>query len=485
VFVDDSWIVSERLTFNLGLRYDNMTADYGEGKVYEMPQTPGDINNPTVLRTREAQDVFDFDTWSPCLGIAVVLTEDQKTVLRAHLGRYYTPLGVESLRRFGPDMQENLQQTFRYDFPMSEVDLNGDGLISPDEVRYATSLIYGRTSTALMSENINDPSWDLEVAPGTTSPYTDQFNISIQRELANDLSIEATFVYKKTDDLLALKPYNEVTGEYWQWESQPFTTWTGHQTDVWQVVLQDYNGDGVADVADARFVVDNTSYRAVNLTDFNGKSVDRSYKGVQLVLNKRYSNRWQMFGSLNWTDTDGFYPRPVDQNWYIDGPLIMDTPFGSTNNHFQNNISGPALMTPEIMVKIAGNYTIPTIETDLGFRVRYDSGRAIFPIQSIPTFATWMGNIPDNVFLATNWHEFMVADDPNDPDTLPSTTIFDLNLSKSFPIGDAGDLWISFDAMNVFNESSPNRMGYQQGDYGRVYSLVTPRTYRLGLKFSF
>ncbi len=35
VFVDDRWVVNDRVTVNLGLRYDNMTAGYGTGEIYE------------------------------------------------------------------------------------------------------------------------------------------------------------------------------------------------------------------------------------------------------------------------------------------------------------------------------------------------------------------------------------------------------------------------------------------------------------------
>ena len=34
-FIDDQWNPTRRLTVNLGLRYDNMTAKYGEGIVYD------------------------------------------------------------------------------------------------------------------------------------------------------------------------------------------------------------------------------------------------------------------------------------------------------------------------------------------------------------------------------------------------------------------------------------------------------------------
>jgi hypothetical protein len=39
--------------------------------------------------------------------------------------------------------------------------------------------------------------------------------------------------------------------------------------------------------------------------------------------------------------------------------------------------------------------------------------------------------------------------------------------------------------LNAFNSSSPNRIGWKQADYGRVYGLVSPRVVRAGVKFMF
>ena len=485
-FADDTWILNDRVTLNLGLRYDRMTAKYGEGKVFELPETPGDIANPTVLRTREGTgNVFDFETWSPRVGVAWTLTEDQRTVLRAHVGRYYAPLGVEALRRFGPDMEPSLTETFFFLLPLSEVDLNGNGMIDFDEVRPATRLLEGRTPDWLQSSSINDPSWELEVADGTKSPSTDQFTVSVQRQIGSNLAVEAGYIFKETNDLLALRPYNTQTGEFYDWVSRPFTTFTGFETSVWEIARNDYNGDGIFDREDAQFVLDNTRYRVVNMDDFVGQSVDRTYHGLQVVMNKRYSNRWQGLGAVNWNDSDGIAPRTVDQNWYIDAPLVMDTPFGSTFNHFQNNLSGPVPMTPEWMVKVSGSYTLPVVETDLGVRVRYDSGRALFPVQGLNTFASWMPDLQPGVLVGTAWHEFIVADDPDQADWLPPTTIVDLGLSKTFQIAGDYGLGVSFDVLNAFNEDAPNRVGFKQGDYGRVYGLVQPRWYRAGVKLSF
>lgn len=485
-FLDDTWSVTDRLTFDVGLRYDQQFAKYGEGAVYAMPDSPDDINNPVVLRTRAGTDnIFDFDTWSPRLGVAYTLTEDRKTVLRAHVGRYYAPMGVESLRRFGPDMEPALTEHFRYYIPLSEMDLNNNGKLDFDEVRPATRLLVGRTPDELLSSNISDPSWALEVAPGTGNPYTDQFHVSIARQLGSNFSVEAGYILKQTNDLLALQPYNEATGEYWDWVELPFTTFTGYETSVWEIARNDYNGDGTFDVADAKFILDNTGYRVVNMDEFAGQKAERIYHGLQLVFTKRHADRWQGLASVNWNESDGIAPRTVDQNWYIDGPMVMDTPFGSTFNHFQNNLEGPLPMTPEWMVKISGSYTLPVIETDFGLRYRYDSGRAFFPVQGLPTYQSWMGDLASNPLMGTASHEFMVAADPNNADYTPATSIVDLSLSKNFTLAGSYGLDVSIDVLNALNEDAPNRVGFHDGDYGRVYGLVTPRIVRAGVKFQF
>ena len=44
---------------------------------------------------------------------------------------------------------------------------------------------------------------------------------------------------------------------------------------------------------------------------------------------------------------------------------------------------------------------------------------------------------------------------------------------------------IAFDVLNALNEDSPNRVGFHESDYGRVYGLVQPRTMRVGVKVAF
>ena len=405
-------------------------------------------------------------------------------MLRAHVGRYFAPLGVESLRRFGPDMEKERIETWLYFLPMSEVDLNHNGMVDFDEVRPAYRLIVGKQPNQLLSSGTRDPSWSLEVAPGTKSPYTDQFELSLQRQLGSDYAIEGTAIYKRSKNFIALRPYNKMTGQDWDWTSTPFKTFAGFNTKAWEIVNKDYNNDGKIDVDDAKFVLANTAYRAVNVSTFDGQSVHRDYQGLQLVFNKRYSNRWQGLAAINWNHSSGIAPRMLDQNWYIDGPMIMDTPFGTSFNDYQNNLDGPSLMTPKLMLKLNGSYTIPRVEADFGFRWRFDNGRPFWPIQNLPTFASWMSSA-DGVFLTGSSNSQIVAADVKHPDYMPSTSIFDLSIGKTLKAVHGTQLFVSFDVLNALNENAPNIIGFKQGDYGRVYSIVQPRTYRLGAKLMF
>src|SRR5581483_3305128 len=143
---------------------------------------------------------------------------------------------------------------------------------------------------------------------------------------------------------------------------------------------------------------------------------------------------------------------------------------------FQNNLSGPSPMTPRLMLKLNGSYTIPFIETDFGFRWRFDNGRPFWPIQAIPAFASWMTST-QGVFLTGEANSQIVASDVSHPSWMPSTSIFDLGLSKTFKARGAAGVAVGLDVLNAFNSNSPNIIGFRQGDFGRVYSIVQPRVF--------
>ena len=82
-FLDDSWSITDRLTLNLGVRFDQTRGGYPE---YDRLDTNG---NPTGEKISGNMDLIRWDTWSPRLGIVYQLTADKKTILKESYGRYY------------------------------------------------------------------------------------------------------------------------------------------------------------------------------------------------------------------------------------------------------------------------------------------------------------------------------------------------------------------------------------------------------------
>jgi outer membrane receptor protein involved in Fe transport len=488
-FVDDEWVLNKRLTLNLGLRYDQDRAWYGKGKVYAQPDQPNDINDPpATLRSRQGTgNVFDFKNWSPRIGATWSVTADNRTVLRANFGRYFAPLSLENLRRFGPDMPAKMVLAHYYSIPYGEADTNGDGEIDNYELRAAVRTLPGRTPYETQDWGEEDQSWQLQVMPGTNSPRTDQLTVSLAREIASDIALEATFIYKRTSNLLVNWPINRETKQAWEWERVPFTTSSGKTVQVYSIVLRDYNGDGKADFDDVQFILHNTDLRVQNMPEIDGRTPGRTYRGVQLTLTKRYSNRWQALASLVYSDSDGVAPRTTDQSWYIDGPMIMDTPFVASPNQLVNNTSGPLPMTPKWQFKLSTSYTVPKVEVDLGLRYRYNSGRAVWPMDQVPSYQTWDSDFMEGYVISTGGETGgnIIAIDPDNPEYLPAEHLVDLSLSHDFKLGKVGSVGFSLDILNLFNSSAVNKAGFKSYEYGRVYSLVAPRVARLGVAFRF
>ncbi len=191
--------------------------------------------------------------------------------------------------------------------------------------------------------------------------------------------------------------------------------------------------------------------------------------------------------AINWNKTDGFYPRTVDQNWYIDGPLTMDTPFGSTLNHYQNNLERAGPDDPRVggqdhrQLHHPDHRDRPRAPASGTTRAgRSSRSRASRPGQS------WMGghdpggHLPRRPGGTRPWSR-PTRTTPTGCRRRPSSTSPSARRSRSATSCSVG---VSFDVLNALNSSAPNRVVYTAANYGLVSSLVHPRVYRLGLKLS-
>jgi hypothetical protein len=487
-FFDDQWTIGSRLTFNIGFRYDKTVTKFGEGKIFELVQNPHDnIEDLAVIRTRSSGsgNVFDFDTLSPRIGFTYMLTSDGKTVLRASYGRYYLPIGVESMGKNGPDNELITRVTEYYYVPWDGLDTDGDGEIFGYDVAEATRRLHNLTPYSSNTATI-DPSWEPKPNSDLTNQHTDQFTVNLERELLPDLSISATYIHRETRNMIVRWPINEVTGEPWEYQQVDYVTSEGQNLTLWSIVPQDYNGDGAVNPADVQWVYDHDDFEWRNLKEFAGKKARRLYQGIQFTINKRYSNRWQLLASFLYSSTDGVARRSIRQDVNMEGPYMLENDWIGDLNQLVNNMEGPLPYTPKYEVKVSGSYRIPTINVDVGMRLRYSSGRAAWLIEPVPLEEPWMGSIDPNLVIAPRSGSYLVSGDVKNPVYYEPQTIVDLHLEREFKLGGIGNLRVMLDWYNMLNEDAVTNSWWRQGAFGRVYMLTYPSSkIKLGALFNF
>ncbi len=494
LFLDDQWSPTKRLTFNLGFRFDRMTTKYGEGKVYDYLDQPSDINDPNlgVLRSRAGSgNIFDFKTFSPRLGVTYQLTDDGKTVLRANYGRYYMPLAVEFLRRFGPDMQTTNLDYEIYWVPWSVADADGDGYIDCtgvsgfNELQGAVREIYGQTPL-FVDHRTTDRSWTLNVGDNVKDMYTDQFSFNIEREIVKDFSLSATYIYKHSANIFVNVPINEVTGEEWEYERVPFDPEFGDPVDLYSIVWQDYTGDGKVDGNDVVWIGTHGDYRVENMSSYSytedGDLIkpQRTYQALQLVFNKRYSQRWQGLASAVYSWSNGAAQRTMRQSDNMMGPMITDDTWMGTVNYTINNMDGVLPFVPKWEVKASGSYTVPVIDADLGLRFRFHTGRPIWRLENYAIHSQW--GYPEGSVIPGGGTGRIVSS--TTPLYLPSLALFDLRAEKAITVKGYGSLHIVLDVFNIFNSSNVTNVEYA-GLWGRITGISDARRFRLSFMYQF
>jgi hypothetical protein len=195
-FFQDDWRVSSRLTMNLGLRWEsgirpydakdalgnlvirrNSNGDYGAellwAGVNPLPDpATGQVNSPpkrggygrALMRN-------DLNNFAPRLGIAYQVTDT--TVIRAGAGLFYNSTfmqEINDLRKFWPYLPQQLITYNRGAQPDFLISDPGPGFGSTQEVG----------------------GWPQN--PNNRSPYSQQWNLFVQQQLLNDMTVEVGYV---------------------------------------------------------------------------------------------------------------------------------------------------------------------------------------------------------------------------------------------------------------------------------------------------
>lgn len=197
-WVQDDWRVNQRLTINAGLRYDfqPQSKEKKNGLDTVDLSLPNGSNPALMGYVKYAGHGYgtnfsneNFNDWGPRLGFVLRLTEDSKTVLRGGYAVYYTPNAGLEYQEASGNINGFSSLTTSYSSPTK----TGPAFQLSSGLPYAPSPVVGVSGgqTAFLGAAI------YVAQPTAKDPSSQQYTLSLSRELPWQTVLEATYLGNK------------------------------------------------------------------------------------------------------------------------------------------------------------------------------------------------------------------------------------------------------------------------------------------------
>jgi hypothetical protein len=377
LFAQDSYSV-RRLTLTGGLRWERL-----EGYLPEQSSPPS-VFYPALQRSfPEVRDLVLWHTAGPRASAVYDVTGDGKTAAKASYGRYYYVLST------GGGGVNNVNPNSNYFTTYTWNDINNDLKFQPGEQTGAGVLTSGTTTT---------------IDPNFSRPYTDEFAVGVDRELMANFKLSAGFSYRRERNLQAsANPDN------------PYATTPTSAVDP--------GIDGVVGTPDDGTYNFFQRISAANRTLItNDPTVVQSFRGVEVTMTKRFSNRWQMLAGL------GFSRNRLDRVSVDTSPNLLINADGKITS--SNNADHP------VGFKLTGMYILPFHDVILSGNVRSGSGG---PVTRQISRSLAIGNAQT------------INLEPLGTTRLDPLTVIDLRAGKLFNLSNNRSFEATIDFDNLFN----------------------------------
>jgi hypothetical protein len=315
VFVDDSWTVSDRLTVNVGLRYD-----HNEGVIQAFHRPESGETVPGI------DPVFEWDTVSPRVGFAYNAGANRKTVIRGSAGVYY---------------DGNVGGNW-----------NSPPPLPPPLVAFLSS--------GGPEGPYNIPAWEFNagvnnVDPNLDPPQTYQYALGVEREFKEVYSVGLMGIYKDTTDLIGWEILDDGVYETLEF-TDPFN---GRQYTLLNPVVfpTTRKGNGPGHTA------------AGFLPEFW-----QEYWALVATFNRRFTDWWDMQASYTYSESEGLNPRSLSQ--WQNNPLYGSKE-GSHPNQWLNTDGIRQTGDRPHMFRVQANFQLPW-EMRANTSINIQSGRPYY-----------------------------------------------------------------------------------------------------------
>jgi hypothetical protein len=424
LYLQDSWRLNSRLTFNLGVRYDRY-----RNFLPEQEGPPVGRFNATQINFAAVDNVNTYNNVVPRIGMVMDLTGESRTVLKANYALYaWNP---------GTDLSANVNNNpADWYAQYAWTDGNSNRLYDPGEEGVIIARRGGAASSAL--------------DPNIKNTITSEISAWVEHELMPGFAVQGGYVYRNIDNFRVLAN-----------ASRPMSAYNVPTT------IRDPGPDSVLGNADDGPGLPGFNLSAAALaagvqnltTNLPGSG---EYHTVEVSANKRQAGRWSLQGS---------FAMRLNQD--------------QETAYFGNNLR--ALTTPstpnDLINTDDGRYNFSMWNAKVN-----GSLDAPWGIRLTPALRVQQGQPFGRTFLAgaangINYGTQRILAEPIDSQRQDTISILDLRAEKTFRTG-SRRIAIFGDIYNITNSNAAQNITWNSGTaYLRPVSIIGPRIARLGLKF--
>jgi hypothetical protein len=378
-FASDAATIGNRLTISAGLRFDRNRAISQDLSALDLD------GHETDQIVEGLGTLYTWNLWSPRLGVTTKLTADGRTMVRAAYGRFYQGILTGELEPFHP----------------------GQSTVTTAAFEEATGG-YTRILTAVNSRT------NLRLDPDTRAPYTDEYSVSVDREIGRTLAVAAAYVRKNGRDFIG---WTDIGGQY---RESSRVLPDGRTLPVFELV----NGN---------------ASRLFYLTNPDGYFV--RYDGLVLAAEKRRADGWQAVGSYTFSKNYGLQ---ASGGTSAAGAQVstVSPPQPLTFGRDPNDLTNARGRTPNDrphVVRAAGSLDVPRTGVMIAANMQYFTGK--------PWASSALVQVPQN-------NQQRVLIESRGSRRLSSQSLLDVRVLKAMTLPGAGRVEVLLDLLNALNDTA-------------------------------